>query len=501
MKLSMYILERWARNYAPVSNILDGEMELEGVRMLPAAAPVNPRYVYLARNSDFFENGKETQIFLLHKNDIIYFEHEDMENIFNAMEEAFAYYRNLEYRLSLAIHSEQPEQKFVDLCREEFGVAYIMSPQYHILAISEVGEEDGDYLAMWKSLQETRLVPLDRLKERIHVAFYRNINKKVRNLTCYNDLVAPYNYGVMNSYCAKDGSIIGQCLIGFNREIELADFQLLDIFTSFLNKIEYQVEFDHGNYLAEMFFSELIHQRSYTTETLLQIFERKKLAPDTSFCIFACEPISALDASVIHHALFLTGLQQNIYHRCGQAIAVIEDGILICCLPVVSAQGEALIDSILQKIPDIGNGSNIRSGISYPFSDITEASYYCEQAQIALQHGKVQQKNITYIQSCVLDSCVLNQDLKFVRTCQHPLLKVLKEIDAESSSCYYETLKRFLRCGRSYVEVAKQMDVHRNTIVYRMNKILEMDPGLNLEDPDEREYLLFSYRMDSFEEQ
>ena len=127
MKISMHIVERWMRKYDPVSIIVEGQMELEGVRMFSSNVPPSTRYVYVARNEDIFGENETNEILLVHRNDVIRLSTEDMEDVFNSVVEAFEYYRNLEYRLTLAIHLDQPEQRIVDICREVFGVAYIMN--------------------------------------------------------------------------------------------------------------------------------------------------------------------------------------------------------------------------------------------------------------------------------------------------------------------------------------------------------------------------------------
>ena len=51
-----------------------------------------------------------------------------------------------------------------------------------------------------------------------------------------------------------------------------------------------------------------------------------------------------------------------------------------------------------------------------------------------------------------------------------------------------------LRLNSSYSAVARQLFIHRNTVLYRMERVLELYP-LQLEDPEQQEYLLISFRL------
>lgn len=417
-----------------------------------------------------------------------------MEDVFNQVVSAFEYYRNLEYRLTLAIHLEQPEQKIMDLCGEVFGVAYIMSRKYHIIAIS-APKGEGDYSAIWKSLRETRLVPMNRLREMKDVGFYRNINKRVRNLVFPSSQTSPYCYGVMNSYCDADGKVIGQCMIAFDREVEKADLQLVDVFMDFLHSIEKKAQVANGNYIAEMLFDELIHGQDYRAEDLLKVMELQRWTEQTQFCVICCEPLATSAPRVYDQTALMTGLQQNLYSRHPNSVSVQEQSSLVCCLPVNSGEMGSWTQCITEMLPELKQGGNIRTGISYGFRDFTDAQIYFKQAKAALAYARECKQICASIEDCALDVCLLNPDIPLVKSCGHRLLTFLRETDQSSGTQYYETLYQFLRWERSFLKTAEEMAVHRNTIVYRIERIGQMYPSLNLDDPEEREYLLLSYRL------
>ena len=76
----------------------------------------------------------------------------------------------------------------------------------------------------------------------------------------------------------------------------------------------------------------------------------------------------------------------------------------------------------------------------------------------------------------------------------HPAISVLRKHDRRYGAQLNLTLQTFLQSGCSYTETAKTLFIHRSTLVYRINKILELT-GMNLDDFKERYYLETSYLL------
>ena len=76
----------------------------------------------------------------------------------------------------------------------------------------------------------------------------------------------------------------------------------------------------------------------------------------------------------------------------------------------------------------------------------------------------------------------------------HPALEKLKEYDEKHGGELYKTLYFFLRHERSLIDSARALNIHRNSLIYWIEKIRQMT-DLDLDDADIREYLLFSYRI------
>jgi sugar diacid utilization regulator len=73
-----------------------------------------------------------------------------------------------------------------------------------------------------------------------------------------------------------------------------------------------------------------------------------------------------------------------------------------------------------------------------------------------------------------------------LRAFQRDVLGPLEVSDATRRSEFVRTLDAFLRAGGNHMRAARDLSVHRNTLIYRLERIQELLGGVNLEDPETR---------------
>ena len=73
-----------------------------------------------------------------------------------------------------------------------------------------------------------------------------------------------------------------------------------------------------------------------------------------------------------------------------------------------------------------------------------------------------------------------------------PALAKLRKYDIDNGTEYYRTLFTYLLCERNQTLTAEKLFLHRNTLIYRVNRIEEII-GTDLKEERERLYLLLSY--------
>jgi purine catabolism regulator len=73
-----------------------------------------------------------------------------------------------------------------------------------------------------------------------------------------------------------------------------------------------------------------------------------------------------------------------------------------------------------------------------------------------------------------------------LRAFQRDVLGPLETSDAARRSEFVRTLDAFLRAGGNHMRAARDLNVHRNTLIYRLERIQELLGGADLEDPETR---------------
>ena len=113
-------------------------------------------------------------------------------------------------------------------------------------------------------------------------------------------------------------------------------------------------------------------------------------------------------------------------------------------------------------------------GLSYSFSDPLLAGRMAKQAAAALDYGRRsgQKKAEWSFPECALDMMIrmTPNSSDFV----HPGILEMEQYDSENHTQYLETLKTWLRHKMDYSATAKAMNLHRNSLYYRMQRIMEL---------------------------
>ena len=125
---------------------------------------------------------------------------------------------------------------------------------------------------------------------------------------------------------------------------------------------------------------------------------------------------------------------------------------------------------------------------SYPFTGVEHLAGQYVQAKTCRDRGE------KFYYACALrDLAGLESSEEVRRLALHRLWTGFFSTTGEKGTSFYEILKVYLRCERNRVLTARQLFVHKNTLVYRLEKMVRLF-SLDLDDSYEREYLLFSIR-------
>jgi len=125
-------------------------------------------------------------------------------------------------------------------------------------------------------------------------------------------------------------------------------------------------------------------------------------------------------------------------------------------------------------------------GVGSCINDISNLHTGYARAKAAAQMAKKRKRDLFYFDRMGLYRLLyMVDDSRLLKEMAEEPLKPLLEYDRERHANYVDTLELYLKHNGSIQAVSEEMFTHRNTVIYRMNKIKEL-LGTNLEETEER---------------
>lgn len=183
---------------------------------------------------------------------------------------------------------------------------------------------------------------------------------------------------------------------------------------------------------------------------------------------------------------------RQIFNRIDGIVPVVyQTGLLFLCnLRILNGREQAgsMLSDYLKQITYYGGASSV-------FSDLSVIRKMLQQARTAQEYGIPVSGYIWPFEKAV--PAYLTAQLKKIDngTLQHPGLVLLKNYDKRFGSHLYETFFVYLKNERRVSRAMKELDIPRSTLQNRLNRIYDI-LDIDLEQPEERLYLLLSYLFD-----
>ena len=150
------------------------------------------------------------------------------------------------------------------------------------------------------------------------------------------------------------------------------------------------------------------------------------------------------------------------------------DGIVLI---IINPVNEAAFRSVTETLKSVLIQYGYKAGISRQFDNIEDLPIYYRQASTALKIGSrlSGKEDISDYSEMVTYDILLSADTKEPMGhfyCRE--LDKLTEHDKRFGTNYYNTLYTFLKCFGNKNLSAQKLFIHRNTLVYRLDKIVEI---------------------------
>nr|WP_319488961.1 helix-turn-helix domain-containing protein [uncultured Caproiciproducens sp.] len=154
----------------------------------------------------------------------------------------------------------------------------------------------------------------------------------------------------------------------------------------------------------------------------------------------------------------------------------------------------------LEQLKILCEKNYLLAGISNSFSNPAKFLEYYKQAEKAVilsQKMEADGPVHNYMDYAFFDMLdALPEELRLMRFC-HPVLPLLRDYDQRKGTKLYETLRTYALTGFNQNRTAELLFLHRNTLNYRRQKIMELSE-IDLENPQTKFLLSYSFAIDLF---
>ena len=254
-----------------------------------------------------------------------------------------------------------------------------------------------------------------------------------------------------------------------------------------------------GRLLEEMLpqFANPIHSRNYDHEAFfLHVIERSLTEPaqiENQLRPLGWDVEGRFQAVAIHMGeeyRLLAPLLCDKLENQFQCRALIWKNVILAIFPADHSVG-----GVAGQVLGFIRQEALTAGISDVFDGFYRLPLNAEQAVCALSMGRKEPGSLTAYSDVAMTHLFqnLNPEFDLNMFCDKAVFR-LREYDAANESDYLHTLEVFLKQERRLMDAARALFIHRNTLIYRIERIQKLT-GLNLDDPDVRMRILLSCRI------
>ena len=472
------MLEHWLSDLNPVSEIFNNSRSISGVRLFENDLSYNPDFIYVGRTKDFFHYNKSDEVMIIFQNDIISVSSKDLNHVLNRVLEAFDYYDHLEQSLNTAIFMQNPEQEIISLCQNLIGPAFIMQPDYKILACSQ-NYSDKKVNEFWNNFVVNREAALESIGPMLSSQVVSVMKRHPHMVRFQEPAAAPYQYGIANTYYDYYGTVIGHFIVSGTEPISSFEEDIAGIIMDALamvsqrralQKVLPEKTISGDILLTQLLDGEDLQRVSEYFKAVYRISGEEKFR---LLCAEVLEDSSLLNAQSILERLFTHGV---FCRKANRLIVLFWDRVSLSRT------------DLLSRLKQIAYIPGICVGLSTSFEDVSLCRNIYPQLDYLMEQNR---QEIMFFEDHALNFFVQCSDINVLSLAKHPLVLKLEKIDHTSGSKLCATLLEYLINERSVGKTAEKMYVHKNTVVYRIDKIRAMDMA-EFENPLERQYLVQS---------
>lgn len=244
---------------------------------------------------------------------------------------------------------------------------------------------------------------------------------------------------------------------------KIAAFQIQNLL------VAYKERFDKDNFIKNLLLDNLL---------LVDIYNRAKklhIETDVRRVIFVIETAREKDTNTMEHIRSLLGMKSKDF------VTAVDERNIIIVKELGANDGYPEMEKVANEILEIlkAEGEEVHIAYGTIVNDIKEVSKSYKEAKLALDVGKIffDEKDIVAYSTLGIGRLIYQLPLPLCKMFIREIFegKSPDEFDEETLT----TINKFFENSLNVSETSRQLYIHRNTLVYRLDK-LQKSTGLDL---------------------
>lgn len=478
LRLSMWILADWLADLNPVVKIQDGKRTLRNARLYANGLHMERSTVYIGNAGDFFDNA-QVKIICANEHDLMFVDADDIDDVLNRILDAFDYYNSWSDHIKEMVKTEcSLNDVLADSMTVLQRMVAVADASYYVYAkagLDRYIQDDPDVISLLKE----NMMTLDSILE---------INQDQR-IRVFNPLTYILEFSTSaNQVAVRNIFFRGQhkgWLITVRKpplytrgELDLQD-ELGDVVEQWLEYHQSQRELLEKSGI----FLEILESKVDKNEDVYRRIESLGWNRDDALQVYVFR--DEADYAALHFSL------DHKLEQLGVGIAVHFEGNLLFILNTSRSQMPEFsyaFGKLLEKVGTV-------CGRSPVFTNIFDLTINYEMAVIAADYSPDRTRRVLDIESAALSyyfSLIHKNDKAGL---VHPALRILNAYDRKHRTQLCLTLETFLRYERNYIHTSQALHLHRNSLLYRVERIIALT-GIDLESCSIRLHLMMSFEIE-----
>lgn len=439
---------------------------------------------YSAGYAEVFSAGKDVNV--VNDMDRLVVKNVSVVDVLNTVAEAVDFYSRWEHEIYDCIFDKGTLQQLLDIAKIIFErPMFIKNDSTRTLAITH--GYSSNVHPFWDKIDNPDQQKLSDFEivsivssDPDYKTVFADKYPSIKSSPAYGGMVLHANVFIKNRRAAE------VVVLENGKPFNKGDIHLMNTFVELLTK--YAENDSHLFQTASditLSLSKLIENNQISKEQYTNIRKYLGLESADNMCLVVVSGEDKLDSPI------LSALRERLENQLKNSVVLQQNNKIIILRLMKGASYKDMIEDFKNRIPKKG----FLWGISYEFIHLEEIPDFYRQACDALNKGSFDSKNYVsayeVVTKVISEICMKDGRAK---SYVHPDLYRLEHVDVRDNTEYLETLYYFLLCGGNFTDASKIMNLHRNTLIYRLNKIREIVHS-NLDDISNRELLLYSYLL------